>query len=57
MTDNTQESKLASFRGDLKIISKGTHPQTPLEALVGTAMPLQKPPFFSFKGWNLSKSQ
>ena len=57
MTDKTQVSKLTSFRGDLKIFPKGTRPQTPLEALVGAAMPLQKPPFFSWEGRNLSKSQ
>ena len=45
MTDKTQVSKLAPFRGDLKIFSKGTRPQIPLEALVGIAIPLQKPPF------------
>lgn len=50
MTDKTQVSKLTSFRGDLKIFPKGTRPQTPLEALVGTAMPLQKPPFFNGEG-------
>ena len=45
MTDKTQVSKLTSFRGDLKIFRKGTRPQTPLEALMGTAMPLQNLPF------------
>ena len=47
MTDKIQVSKLTSFRGDFKIFPKGTRPQIPLEALVGTAMPLQKPPFSS----------